>query len=290
VSTASLRADIRRLRERTSSRRREIPSSPVELAHVAGLEDLDDWQHASLRSEAPRLLFNVTRQGGKSTVSGLLSADMALRVPGSLTLILAPSERQAKETFGKATRFYTATGRVVPPDSYRKLGMELANGSRIEALPGTEKTIRGFSEVDLLIVEEAARVADGLYYAARPFLAVSGGRLVMLSTPAGRRGVFHHEWVEGEGWERYEVPAAQIPRIPASFLEEERRALPARMYRQEYECSFEEVDDAVFAYDLIEEAITPEVAPLFGPESKPPTQAGEAPEDIAPLFGGQGLG
>jgi len=240
-----------------------MPSGPVELARVGGLAALDDWQRAALRSEAPRLLFNVSRQGGKSTVSGLLSADMALRVPGSLTLILAPSERQAKETFGKAARFYTATGRVVPPDSYRKLGMELANGSRIEALPGTEKTIRGFSEVDLLIVEEAARVADELVYAARPFLAVSGGRLMMLSTPAGRRGVFHHEWTEGEGWERYEVPATQIPRIPAAFLEEEKRTLPARIYRQEYECSFEETEDQVFSHELVSAAITDEVTPLL---------------------------
>ena len=267
MSTASLRADLRRLRERASSGRREIPSSPVELAHVAGLKALDPWQVAALRSGALRLLFNVSRQGGKSTVSGLLSADMALRVPGSLTLILAPSESQAKVTFGKAAWFYMATGQVVPPDSYRKLGMELANGSRIEALPGTEKTIRGFSEVDLLIVEEAARVVDELYYAVRPMLAVSGGRLMMLSTPAGRRGVFHHEWAEGEGWERYEVPATEIPRIPPSFLEEERRSLPTWIYRQEYECSFEDLEDALFGYELVQSSITDEVTPLFGEAS-----------------------
>src|SRR5215212_1162291 len=33
-----------------------------------------------------------------------------------------------------------------------------------EALPGTEKTIRGFSGAVLLIVDEAARVDDALYY------------------------------------------------------------------------------------------------------------------------------
>jgi hypothetical protein len=133
-------------------------------------------------------------------VSRLLSADTALRAPGSLTLILAPSERQAKETFAKAAHFYLATGEIVPPDSYRKIGMELANGSRIKALPGTEKSIWGFSGVNLLLVEVAARVADELYYAVRPMLAVSGGRLVMLSTPCGKRSVFNHEQTEGEGW------------------------------------------------------------------------------------------
>ena len=129
----------------------------------------------------------------------------ALTTPRSLVLILAPSERQAKETFAKAATLYRHD---IPADSYRKLGMELRNGSRIEALPGTEKTIRGFSGVELVIVDEAARVPDELYYAVRPMLAVSGGRLMMLSTPYGRRGVFYEEWTGGEGWERYEVRLA----------------------------------------------------------------------------------
>ncbi len=142
-------------------------------------------------------------------------------------VILAPAERQAKELFSKVAEAYHALGHVIPAESYRKLGMELTNGSRIEALPGTEKTVRGFSGVDLLIVDEASRVADELYYAVRPMLAISGGRLMLLSTPYGKRGVFFEEWAGGEAWERYEVPASQCPRIPASFLEEERRALPA---------------------------------------------------------------
>ena len=36
------------------------------------------------------------------------------------------------------------------------------------------------------------------------------------------------------------------------------------MYRQEYECSFEDVDDAVFAYEDVQAAISEEVTPLFG--------------------------
>jgi hypothetical protein len=157
--------------------------------------------------------------------------------------------------------------RWIPADSYRKLGVELANGSRIEALPGTEKTIRGFSGAALLIVDEAARVDDGLYYAVRPMLAVSGGRLMMLSTPFGKRGVFWEEWTGGEGWERYEVRGDECERIPPAFLEEERKALPAWIYRQEYECSFEDTEDQLFGYDLVSSSITDEVTPLFGEAS-----------------------
>jgi hypothetical protein len=295
VSTVSLRREVSRLREQRPSRRQPVPEDRVEFARSLGIVP-DPWQAQLLHSEAARVILNCSRQSGKSTMASVRALHKALAAAGSLVLILAPAERQAKELFSKVATFYRTLGHVIPTDSYRKLGMELSNGSRIEALPGSERTIRGFSGVDLLIVDEASRVADDLYYAVRPMLAVSGGSLMMLSTPWGRRGIFFEEWISVAGdssaWERYEVPASQCPRIPEAFLEEERRALPARMYRQEYECSFEEVDDAVFAYDLIEEAITPEVAPLFGPESKPSTQAelGEAPEDIAPLFGGQGLG
>lgn len=264
VTAERLRADIERLKT-LASFQRAVPSNAVELAHVGGIRELDRWQEKVLCSEALRILMNITRQGGKSSMAGLLAADTALTAPGSLTLILAPAERQAKETFAKAAHFYIASSasQVVPADSYRKLGMELANGSRIEALPGTEKTIRGFSEVDLLIVEEAARVADELYYAVRPMLAVSGGRLIMMSTPFGKRGVFHHEWTEGEGWERYEVPATECPRISEEFLDEEQRTLPARVYRQEYECSFEETDDQVFSYEDVQAAMSEDVTPLF---------------------------
>ncbi len=176
------------------------------FARSLGIEP-DDWQRALLRSGSERVLLNCCRQSGKSTTAGLIALHRALYRPGSLVLILAPAERQAKETFGKVAQAYRKLGHSVAPDSYRKLGMQLANGSRIEALPGSEKTIRGFSGVDLLVLDEAARVEDGLYFAVRPMLAASGGTLIMLSTPAGRRGVFFEEWTEGVGWERYEVPA-----------------------------------------------------------------------------------
>jgi hypothetical protein len=152
----------------------------------------------------------------------------------------------------------------VSPLGERKLSLELENGSRIVTLPGTDKTIRGFSGVSLLIVDEASRVADELYFAVRPMLAVSGGALMMLTTPHGKRGVFYEEWTGGAGWDRYEVPAEECPRIPASFLEEEREALPSWVYRQEYECSFEETEDQVFTTEMVERAVTSEVAPLFG--------------------------
>jgi len=214
----------------------------------------DPWQAGLLRSTSDRVLMNVARQAGKSATAAIIALHRALYYPGSLVLILAPSERQAKETFSKVTEHYRKLGNTIPPDSLRKLGVRLPNGSRIEALPGSEKTIRGFSGVNLLILDEASRVEDSLYYAVRPMLAVSGGALMMLSTPYGKRGVFYEEWANGDGWERYQVPARECPRIPPDFLEKDRRTLPGYVFRQEYECSFEETDDQIFTHEMIERA------------------------------------
>jgi hypothetical protein len=224
----------------------------------------DPWQRDLLRSASDRVLLNCSRQSGKSTMTGLMALHRALYHPGSLILCLAPALRQSQELFGKVLGFYRDLGRPVRAQGERKLSLELENGSRIVTLPGTERTVRGFSGAALLLVDEASRVDSGLYYAVRPMLAVSGGALMMLSTPAGRRGVFFEEWSEGWGWERYEVPAADCPRIPAAFLDEERRALPHRIFRQEYGCSFEDTDDQVFSHEDVTAAICEDVAPLFG--------------------------
>jgi hypothetical protein len=214
----------------------------------------DAWQRNLLRSTSDRVLLNCCRQSGKSTMAAILALHQALSSPLSLVLVLAPSERQSKELFAKITAFYRSLGHTAGADSYRKLGMHLGNGSRIEALPGSEKTIRGFSGVDLLILDEAARVDDALYYAAKPMLAVSGGSLIMLSTPYGKRGIFHEEWTSGHGWDRYQVPATECPRIPPAFLEEERRSMPEWWFAQEYLCEFRETEDQIFSHDMMEAA------------------------------------
>jgi hypothetical protein len=224
----------------------------------------DGWQLDLLGSSSGRVLLNCCRQSGKSTMSAVVALHRAIYHPGSLILCLAPALRQSQELFGKIVGFYRELGRPLAPQGERKLSLELENGSRIVTLPGTEKTIRGFSGVDLLIVDEAFRVADELYYATRPTLAVSGGRLIMMSTPWGCRGVFHQEWVEGIGWERYEIPASECPRISEAFLEEERKTLGPWWFAQEYECRFMDTVDQVFATEVIHKAITDEVAPLFG--------------------------
>ena len=162
---------------------------PAQLVRAAGLVP-DAWQERAIRSASPRLLLNCCRQSGKSTITAILGIHTALYQPGSLILLLSPSLRQSQELFRKCLTTYRALDRPIPPEAESALRLELENGSRIVSAPGKEGTVRGYSGVTLLIIDEAARVPDELYYSVRPMLAVSGGRLILLSTPFTKRGFF----------------------------------------------------------------------------------------------------
>ena len=240
----------------------QLRPRPTDLMRAAGMQP-DPWQRDALLSDAPRVLFLTTRQAGKSTTVGALAAFEAIFRPGSLPLLLSPSLRHTAELFRKVLDFYRAVPGAPRPTSDSALRMELSNGSRVVSLPGEESTIRGYSSVSLLVVDEAARVPDSLYHGVRPVLAVSGGRLVALSTPWAKAGWYHAAWTSSEPWERFRVTASDCPRIPAAFLEEERRALPPSVFAREYEATFTDSEDAYFRDSDIERALSSYVEPLF---------------------------
>src|SRR5262249_4479057 len=159
----------------------------------------------------------------------------------SLTLLLSPSLRQSGELFrDKVKRLYNALGRPVATRQESALAMELVNGSRVISLPGDEETIRGYSGTALLVLDEAARIPDELYSSVRPMLSVSGGTIVCLTTPFGKRGWFYQEWTGTADWTRVRITAEDCPRIAPAFLAEEQQALGERWFRQEYFVSFED--------------------------------------------------
>jgi len=222
----------------------------------------DEWQARVLRSNAKRIIINCGRQTGKSTVAAILGLHTAIYRPGSLVLLLSPSLRQSSELFRKVADFYRRLGHEgLEPEAWSALRLELVNGSRIVSLPGKEQTIRGFAGVNLLVVDEAARVPDELYAAVRPMLATSNGRLILLSTPFGKSGFFYQTWKEGgPEWLRVHVPATQCPRISTAFLEEEKRTLGEWFFAQEYMASFESDPCALIRPEVIERALSSEVA------------------------------
>ena len=251
---------------------------PATFARERLFFEPDPWQEDVLRLFRDDTLLNCSRQAGKSTITAIIALHTALYQLGSLTLLGSPSLRQSGELFGKVMEFRERL--ETPPDLIEdnKTSFQLGNGSRVVSLPGTGDTVRGYSAPDLIIEDEAAYVEDSFYTAIRPMKATSGGRLILMSTPHGRRGHFHKAWEGGGDWQRVEVPATECPRITEKFLEGERQDYGEDYVRQEYMCEFLDTHDAVFSTRDIELAFSDDVEPLFAAEA-----VGD--ETIEPLFG-----
>lgn len=229
-----------------------IALDPVRFAREKLEIVLDPWQGKVMTSTSKRKILNCSRQAGKSTVSGIMALITALYYPESLILLVSPSLRQSTELFRKVMDNVKKMEERPKLIEDNKLSAQFHNGSRIVSLPGKEGTIRGFSGAALIIIDEASRVDEITYKAVRPMLAVSGGALILLSTPWGKRGFFFNEW-EGGGpvWERFRVTAEEVPRIKPEFLEEEKLALGPSFFGQEYMCEFSETENQVFSYEEI---------------------------------------
>lgn len=263
------------MRSRVDGEAEEVEATT--LMERAGLAP-DPWQRALLTSEWERALLNCCRQSGKTTASAALALETALSGSDRLVLILAPARRQSKEFLRNARQLHRDATPEVEVEQRSELRLRFENESRIIALPGKEGTVRGYT-ADLVIADEAARVPDSAYVATRPMLAVSGGRFVGLSTPAGQRGWFFTAWEDpSQEWERVKVTGHDCPRMTEEFLQQERREMGEWEFRNEYLCEFQDTEDQLFRTEDIQAALTSDVGPLFEADS------GEHLTDTEPLF------
>ena len=222
----------------------EIPRDPVAFARLLDIVP-DPRQQGLLTSTDERIIINCSRQSGKSTIVAILALHRALLNPGALVAIVSPSQRQSTELLRKASGFYRLIGQPRGRVADSATTLELKNGSRIVALPGSEATTRGFT-ASLVLIDEAAEVSEDDYYAATPMLAVSRGQLILLSTPRGKQGIFWHAWDQEPDWKRVKVTADECPRIGKAYLERERRAMGEWRFAQEYCCEFTQDDASIF--------------------------------------------
>jgi hypothetical protein len=219
---------------------------PTRILTAQGLT-ADPWQRELLFSTARDILLNCSRGAGKSRVTSALALHTALFRPCSLVLLVSRSLRQATELFRYVKEGYRATGRPLAAWKDNECQLEFSNRSRIIALPGREETIRSFQGVQLLILDEAARIPDELYSSVSPMTGASGGRTICLSTPFGQRGFFWREWHNQEvAWTRFRIPWQMCARLTPAFIDNERRKFGEAWIRQEYECSFEAREGLVY--------------------------------------------
>jgi len=222
----------------------------------------DRWQEQLLRSGARQIIICAGRQIGKSTTTAAMALHCCLYQPGALVLVIAPSQRQSRELFIKIHNFLQRLEPAEELDEETKLSFMMANGSRAVVLPGDGRTIRRYSSPALILMDEAAFIADEVYDATIPMLAAAPeGRIVLMSTPYTSAGFFYHLWHTADGWERYSVRTDECPRVSAEWLEQRRREDPMR-FNREYLAEFSSPHDALFTADMLDRCVVNDYEPL----------------------------
>jgi hypothetical protein len=242
---------------------------------------LDGWQaKAAAAPPGSRTVCLVHRQAGKTTAGSVgVAHTMIYRSPGATNLVLAPTQKQSAEFVRRLRQHVLKTKQTLKVDN--TFGIELGNGSRCLAMPGQDDaSIRGLTiDGGDLVIDEAARVDDALYDAARPMLIRYAGkaRLMLLSTAWAKQGFFYNIWAEGnpKDWLHIEAKLSECRHISREEIEREKRNMSAAVFAREYSNVFDSLESRFFDLASIDAA--------FGAVTVPTPPAAPTNEDPDPV-------
>lgn len=197
------------------------------------------------------------RRWGKTLLGSALCVADALR--GGRAWWVAPSYKMARVGWRAIQRL----ARQVP-------GSEVKRGDLMVRFPtGGEVWVRSADDpqslrgegLDFVVLDECAYMREEAWTEAlRPALSDRHGRALFISTPKGRNW-FWRLWVRGADgedaeWMSWRFPTTTNPYVDPQEIEEARRNLPERVFRQEYLAEF--LDDAGGVFRRVMEAATAE--------------------------------
>jgi len=213
--------------------------------------NFDPWQIEVLEYVGNKILC-TGRQVGKSTICAKDAGDYALNNRKKIILIIAPTERQAYALFSKTLEYIMETQKGMikkGKDRPTKTQIRLINGSIIYCLPtgSTGLGIR-FLTINRLYVDEAARIPEDVWSAVTPMLLTTGGDMILLSTPFGRKGFFFNAWNDKENFKKFFINSetaikerkisstwTEIQRDKAlQYIDMERKRMSRLQFQQEY--------------------------------------------------------
>ena len=176
------------------------------VSEVLGLEPAA-WQAEYLRAPLGASILALTaRQVGKTTTAAWAIAHYMLFTPGGLSVIACPAQRQSAEAVRRVRDSLIKVGAELKVDNV--YGLELKNGSRVLALPGSDDSIRGLTVDGWIVADEAARLDNNLISALRPMRARTRARFAMLSTAWSRTDPFWTAWSDDDpSWLRLKATA-----------------------------------------------------------------------------------
>lgn len=242
------------------------------FARVLCREALWPHQVELARSDARIKVVCSGRRAGKTRTLAIEALHVAFARADARVLVVSAGEDSAKELLAECSMLANGSpllaGSILGDDATL---LTLSNGSTVRAVPASEKRVRG-KGVDLLILDEAAYIGEEIWRAAQwTVLDRPGARIVMSSTPRGRRDRFfarhffmaRHGRVDeaGVSVESFHWPSTVSPLVDVNLVEFWRKSEDPRVFQREVEALWvdeagqwftaEELDANVASFDMI---------------------------------------
>ena len=180
------------------------------------------------------------RRFGKTTAASAEVLKVLLAAPRRRGWMVAPVYDQVMECWRKVME-------ILPPELVASATrsahrIELVNGSLLEMRSGDNpEHLRG-AGLDVLAIDEAARVSEESWWALYPATSVERGRIILTSTPHGRNWFWEVFQRGADGsdpdYAAWRFRSIENPHFTDGEWAFARRALPADWFAQEYEAQF----------------------------------------------------
>ena len=231
---------------------------------------LDPWQKEFIECVEHDCWALTGRQVGKTTAVAIKIVECAIGKETAYTgkgeyMVSGFTEDQGGNVFLKVLMYlqarYPHMIDMSPKKKPNAHNVYLKNGSHIflEPLGLMGMGARG-KTLKRLCIDEAQLCLRDVFVALIPSMAVSGGKLDMTGTPAGKQGYFYECSDEPElvaadkvmpNFKRWRVSAEDCPRHSQAELDKAKKMLSKREYAQEYLAQFLDDVQRVFSDEWI---------------------------------------
>ena len=231
-----------------------------------------DWQKRFLLApQGASIAVLTARQVGKTTAAAVGMAHSAVFMPGSLSVVACPAQNQSAEALRKVREMVLMAGAKLATDNVFRL--ELANGSRVLALPGTQEfSPRPSLSIPGSLPMKQRNWIQTIMAALHPMRTQRpNARFAVLSTAWSRTDPFWSVWENDDpSWTRIRATIDVEPNLIApKVLERARRQLSADDFKREYLGVPAGAQVSPFTCELYERATQTQVHPKMWDFFKP---------------------
>ena len=206
------------------------------------------------------LVARWSRQCGKTIFAEIMLIEYLCK-PNTFNAYISPTFSQGKKVFAELTQLLEGSG-IIKKSNAADLKIETIYGSTLKFFSMESPTsIRGNTVSGILVMDEAAffpiQLSDGqdpYYNVIFPIIKARKPKVLVISTPNGRQGMYHDLYLKALNGEKgyYQLTATiyDDDLITKEEIEELKKGYPPLAFKQEFEVEF--LDNALTVFPNFE--------------------------------------